>query len=211
MTVTEIFHSIQGESTFVGRPCTFVRFTGCDLRCTWCDTEYSFSGGTRMAVEEVIAKVQALPGKLVCLTGGEPLLQRELPLLAQRLLDLGYEVTMETHGQRPMEGLPEGLRRIVDLKCPGSGEVHRDFSHFDCLGPKDELKVVVANEADFQWAKSKILEHRLDEKVGSVLFSPVFGKVTPLELANWLLDSGLNARMQLQLHKLIWGPEVKGV
>lgn len=211
MRVTEIFHSIQGESTLVGKPCVFVRFTGCDLRCGYCDTAYAFHGGRTMSVDEVLAEVGGHPARFVCLTGGEPLLQRDLPELARRLLESGYEVSVETHGQRPMERLPAGVRRIVDLKTPGSGEVHRDFSLFDCLGPLDELKVVVTSEEDFRWAVEHIREYRLDRKVGAVLFSPAFGKVAPRDLARWVLECGLEARMQLQLHKLVWGPDVHGV
>lgn len=211
MRVTEIFYSIQGESTCAGRPCVFVRFTGCDLRCGWCDTEYAFVGGKRMSPEEIVTEIGRHPTRLVCLTGGEPLLQRDLPTLAQLLLDNGYEVTIETHGQRPMDRVPEGVARIVDLKTPGSGEEHRDFTLFDCLNEKDELKVVVSSEPDFHWAVERIREHRLDQRVGTVLFSPVFGQVEPKDLANWVMHSGLNARMQLQLHKLVWGPDVTGV
>lgn len=211
MRVTEIFFSIQGESTRAGRPCVFVRFTGCDLRCTWCDTEYAFVGGKTMSADEIVAEMERHPTRLVCLTGGEPLLQRDLPALAQTLLDRGWEVTVETHGQRPLNTLPEGVSRVVDLKTPGSGEEHRDFTLFECLNQSDELKVVVADEADFHWAVERIREHRLHRRVGTVLFSPVFGKVEPKALAEWLLASGLEARMQLQLHKLVWGPNVTGV
>lgn len=209
--VQEIFFSLQGESTHVGRPCVFVRFTGCDLRCGYCDTEYAFTGGQTMSVDEVLAEVARHPARFVCLTGGEPLLQRDLPTLAQRLLDAGYDVSVETHGQRPMDKLPAGVHRIVDLKTPGSGEVHTDFSLFECLTPRDELKVVVTSEEDFRWAVERIREHRLNERVGAVLFSPTFGQVEPRALAAWLLDSGLEARMQVQLHKIVWGADVRGV
>lgn len=211
MRVTEIFFSIQGESTLAGRPCVFVRFTGCDLRCGYCDTAYAFTGGEVRTVDEVLQAVAVHPARFVCLTGGEPLLQRELPALAAALLERGYEVSVETHGQRPLDRLPAGVRRIVDLKTPGSGEPHQDFSLFDCLGPLDELKVVVTSRADFDWAVERLRAHGLERRVGAVLFSPAHGAVQPRELAEWLLGSGLEARLQLQLHKIVWGPDVRGV
>lgn len=211
MRVTEIFFSIQGESTHAGRPCVFVRSTGCDLRCGYCDTAYAFHGGRTMTIEEVVAEVSRHPARFVCLTGGEPLLQKDLPALAQTLLDRGYAVSVETHGQLPMDRLPPAVHRIVDLKTPGSGEVHRDFGLLEPLNGNDELKVVVTSQDDFRWAVDRIREHRLDEKVGAVLFSPAHGAVTPRDLTEWLLASGLNARLQLQLHKIIWGPDVRGV
>lgn len=211
MRVTEIFFSIQGESTLAGRPCVFVRFTGCDLRCGYCDTEYAFHGGKTMSQDEILAEVATHPTRFVCLTGGEPMLQRELPQLAARLLDSGYEVSIETHGQKPLDRLPPGIRRIVDLKTPGSGEVHEDFSLLQVLGPLDELKVVVTCEDDFHWAVARIREHGLEKKAGTLLFSPAQGSVAPSDLAAWLLSSGLEARLQLQLHKLVWGNEVRGV
>jgi 7-carboxy-7-deazaguanine synthase len=208
--VTEIFFSIQGESTHAGRPCVFVRFTGCDLRCQYCDTAYAFHGGTDMAREEILEKVAEYPARFVCLTGGEPALQKELPQLAQELLDRGYEVSMETHGQRPLDRLPSGVKKIVDLKTPGSGEPHTDFTELLRLGPGDELKVVVCDEADFHWAIDVIDRLGLWEKV-PVLFSPSFGQVAPRDLARWVLDSRRPARLQLQLHKVIWGAEARGV
>ncbi len=209
--VTEIFFSIQGESTHAGRPCVFVRSTGCDLRCGYCDTAYAFHGGRTMTIEEILAEVSRHPTRFVCLTGGEPLLQKDLPLLAEALVERGYTVSVETHGQVPLDRLPPAVHRIVDLKTPGSGEVHRDFTLFAPLTARDELKVVVTSEDDFHWAVARIREHRLDEKVGTVLFSPAHGAVEPRALTEWLLASGLNARLQLQLHKLIWGADVKGV
>jgi 7-carboxy-7-deazaguanine synthase len=209
--VTEIFYSVQGESTWAGRPCVFVRFTGCDLRCGYCDTTYSFHGGQTLSQDEILAEIARHPARYVCLTGGEPLLQRDLPAFAERLLSAGYDVSVETHGQQPMERLPAGVRRIVDLKTPGSGEVHRDFALFGCLGPQDELKVVVTSEDDFRWAVDRIREHGLDRRVGTVLFSPAHGQVAPRALAEWLLASGLEARLQLQLHKLVWGADARGV
>jgi 7-carboxy-7-deazaguanine synthase len=208
--VTEIFFSIQGESTLAGKPCVFVRFTGCDLRCGYCDTAYAFTGGTEMTREQILAAVAAHPARFVCLTGGEPVLQRELPLLAQELLDRGYEVSLETHGQRALDGIPRGVRKIVDLKTPGSGEPHEDFRELMRLGEGDELKVVVCDEADFRWSVSVIDRLGLWERV-PVLFSPSFGQVEPTDLARWVLESKRPARLQLQLHKIIWGAEARGV
>jgi 7-carboxy-7-deazaguanine synthase len=208
--VTEIFFSIQGESTLAGKPCVFVRFTGCDLRCGYCDTAYAFTGGTEMAREQIVAEIARHPARFVCLTGGEPVLQRELPQLAQELLDRGYEVSMETHGQRPLDAIPRGVKKIVDLKTPGSGEPHEDFRELVRLGPGDELKVVVCDEADFRWAVSVIDRLELWERV-PVLFSPSFGQVAPADLARWVLESKRPARLQLQLHKIIWGAEARGV
>jgi len=208
--VTEIFESIQGESTHAGKPCVFVRFTGCDLRCQYCDTAYAFHGGTEMSRGEILDRVGRYGARFVCLTGGEPSLQKELPELAQELLDRGYEVSIETHGQRPLDRIPRGVKKIVDLKTPGSREPHTDFRELERLGPGDELKVVICDEADFRWAVRIIDELRLWERV-PVLFSPSFGQVAPQDLARWLLESRRPARLQLQLHKLIWGAEARGV
>jgi 7-carboxy-7-deazaguanine synthase len=208
--VTEIFFSIQGESTLAGEPCVFVRFTGCDLRCGYCDTEYAFYGGKAMGQEEILAEVAKHGTKLVCLTGGEPVLQKELPQLAQELLDRGYQVTLETHGQRPLGQIPAGVRKIVDLKTPGSKEPHTDFTPLTGLRAPDELKVVVCSEDDFRWAVKVIDQLELWGKL-PVLFSPAWGAVQPAELSRWLLESGRPARLQLQLHKIIWGPQARGV
>jgi 7-carboxy-7-deazaguanine synthase len=208
--VTEIFFSIQGESTLAGKPCVFVRFTGCDLRCGYCDTAYAFTGGTDMTREQILAEVARHPARFVCLTGGEPVLQREVPLLAQELLDRGYEVSIETHGQRPLDAIPRGVKKIVDLKTPGSGEPHEDFRELLRLGPGDELKVVVCDESDFRWAVSTIDRLGLWDRV-PVLFSPSYGQVAPPDLARWVLESKRPARLQLQLHKIIWGAEARGV
>src|SRR5207302_2952875 len=171
---------------------------------------YAFTGGTDMTREQILAAVAQHPARFVCLTGGEPVLQRELPLLAQELLDRGYEVSMETHGQRPLDAIPRGVKKIVDLKTPGSGEPHEDFRELMRLGEGDELKVVVCDEADFHWAVSVVDRLGLWERV-PVLFSPSFEQVAPKDLARWLLESGRPARLQLQLHKLIWGAEARGV
>jgi 7-carboxy-7-deazaguanine synthase len=208
--VTEIFDSIQGESTLAGEPTVFVRFTGCDLRCQYCDTAYAFHGGTEMSRAEILDRVRGYGARFVCLTVGEPSLQKELPELAQELLDRGYEVSIETHGQRPLDRVPRGVKKIVDLKTPGSREPHTDFRELDRLGPGDELKVVVCDEADFRWAVQTIDQLGLWERV-PVLFSPSFGQVAPQDLARWLIESRRPARLQLQLHKLIWGAEARGV
>jgi 7-carboxy-7-deazaguanine synthase len=207
--VSEIFYSIQGESTLAGEPCVFVRFVGCDLRCQYCDTEYAFYGGSGMTRPQILDEVSKYPTRFVCLTGGEPTLQPELPALAQELLDRGYVVSLETHGQRPLADVPRGVRKIVDLKTPGSREPHTDFSPFAQLAPGDEVKVVVCSRDDFTWALARLDELQLWGKV-PVLFSPSYGQVEPQELAQWVLQSGKPARLQLQLHKVIWG-ERRGV
>jgi 7-carboxy-7-deazaguanine synthase len=208
--VTEIFFSIQGESTLAGEPTVFVRFTGCDLRCGYCDTEYAFYGGSKMSRATILDEVSKHPTRFVCLTGGEPVLQKELPELAQELLDRGYQVSLETHGQRPLEAIPRGVRKIVDLKTPGSKEPHTDFAVFKKLAPGDEVKVVVCSEDDFRWAVEVLDRLELWGRL-PVLFSPSYGEVQPQDLARWVLQSGKPARLQLQLHKLIWGAEKRGV
>ncbi len=210
MRVTEIFFSIQGEGSRAGRPCVFVRFTGCDLRCGYCDTAYAFHGGRDMEREEILAAVARHPTRFVCLTGGEPMLQRELPDLVDDLVARGYEVAVETHGQRPLDALPPSAIRIADVKTPGSGEPATDLRWLDRLMPHDEVKFVVCSEDDFRWSEAIVREHRLTERVG-VLFSPAWGRVDPKDLARWLLESGLDARLSLQIHKVVWGPDVHGV
>ena len=208
--VTEIFFSIQGEGSRAGRPCVFVRFTGCDLRCTYCDTAYAFHGGRPMSRQEILAEVARHPGRFVCLTGGEPLLQPELPALARELLDRGYEVAVETHGQRPMGGLPPGVVRIADVKTPGSGEAPADLAYLETLGPRDEVKFVVCSEDDFRWSLEVIRRHRLEEKL-EVLLSPSHGQVDARDLARWMLESGVRARLNIQIHKIVWGADARGV
>jgi 7-carboxy-7-deazaguanine synthase len=210
MRVSELFLSIQGEGTRAGRPCAFVRFTGCDLRCTWCDTAHAFHGGVDRTRAEIVSALSAMPTRLACLTGGEPLLQPELPELCRDLLAAGWEVTVETHGQRPTGALPAEVVRILDVKPPGSGEQTTDFAYLEGLRPADEVKFVVASEEDFRWSAEVARRHRLPERV-AVLFSPVLGKVEPRDLAAWLLASGVGGRLSLQLHKLVWGPEARGV
>jgi 7-carboxy-7-deazaguanine synthase len=210
MRVTEIFHSLQGEGTRAGLPCVFVRFTGCDLRCTYCDTAYAFHGGREMSREEIVAEVERHATRLVLLTGGEPLLQRELPDLARDLLARGREVTVETHGQLPMDPLPEGVVRIADVKTPGSGEVATDLGWLARMRAGDEVKFVITSEEDFRWSLAVIRDHGLEGRV-TVLLSPVAGRVEASDLARWMLESGVRARLNLQLHKVIWGPDARGV
>jgi 7-carboxy-7-deazaguanine synthase len=187
-----------------------VRFTGCDLRCGYCDTAYAFHGGTEMTRAEILAAVERHPSRFVMLTGGEPMLQKELPALAEELVGRGYEVAIETHGQRPLDALPPSVVRIVDVKTPGSGETTTDFAYLDRLLPHDEVKFVVCSEEDFRWSEAVVRRHRLEART-HVLFSPAWGQVDPKDLARWLLESGLDARLSLQIHKVVWGAEARGV
>ena len=215
--VTEIFHSIQGESTWAGLPCTFVRLTGCPLRCVWCDTEYAFHGGTRMSIGEVLAAVEATGCRLVEITGGEPLVQPGAAVLAERLLTAGCTVLVETSGALDVSVLDDRVHRIMDLKCPGSGEERRNlWSNLDHLTRRDEVKFVVSGHEDFEWAAAVIRRHGLDRRVregslGALLVSPVWGMQGVEGLAESLLASGLPVRFQTQLHKHIWGPDRAGV
>ncbi len=226
MQITEIYRSLQGESSYAGIPCIFVRLTGCNLRCSWCDSEYTFYGGRKMDLEEVEAEVRKLaPAGLVEITGGEPMLQeRELVILMRRLINGGYKVLIETSGERPLENVPKDVVKIVDVKCPGSGEAGKfRMENLETLTLLDELKFVIADRADYEFARDFTLEHRLDGLVASVIFSPAFRKdargtrdsshclVDPQELANWILEDGLEVRLGLQTHKFIWAPETKGV
>jgi 7-carboxy-7-deazaguanine synthase len=210
MRVTEIFYSLQGEGTRAGRPCVFVRFTGCDLRCTYCDSAYAFQGGTERSRDEILAEVARYPSRFVLLTGGEPLLQRELPELCAALIARGYEVAVETHGQLPMEPLPTEVIRIADVKTPGSGHPATELGWLDRLAPHDEVKFVVTSEEDFRWSAEVIRARRLEGRC-AILFSAVWGRVEPKALASWLLESGLDARLSVQIHKVIWGAEARGV
>jgi 7-carboxy-7-deazaguanine synthase len=226
MQITEIYRSLQGESSYAGLPCVFVRLTGCNLRCTWCDSEYTFSGGRKMSLDEVEAEVRRLaPAGLVEITGGEPLLQeREAVPLMERLLALGYTVLLETSGERPLEKVPLPVIRIVDVKCPHSGEfgTFRE-QNLGALGPQDEVKFVLANRADYEFAREFTRRHGLTARVRSVIFSPAFRKdasgardsshclLDPQQLAQWILEDGLEVRLGLQIHKFIWEPSMKGV
>ena len=215
--VTEIFHSIQGESTWAGLPCTFVRLTGCPLRCVWCDTAYAFRGGARMSIAEVVETVAAKRCRLVEITGGEPLVQPGAATLAARLLDDGYTVLVETSGAVDVSVLDDRVHTIMDLKCPGSGEADRNlWANLDRLSERDEVKFVVSGRDDFEWAADVIRRHGLDERVragtlGALLVSPVWGLEETEELAASILASRLPVRFQTQLHKHIWGPERAGV
>jgi 7-carboxy-7-deazaguanine synthase len=209
--ISEIYHSIQGESSFIGMPCVFVRTTGCNLRCVWCDTEYAFYGGEKMSIVQIIDRVKTFDCQLVEITGGEPLLQKEVPDLATSLLDLGYTVLIETSGERDISVLDERVIRIMDLKCPGSGESDKNrWENLEYLTEKDQIKFVLNDRRDYDWTVETIKKHRLNEGV-QVLMSPVFGKITPDKLTTWILQDKLNVRMQLQLHKLIWPPDTKSV
>jgi len=213
LRVTEIFRSIQGESTHAGRPCTFVRLTGCPMRCVWCDSEYTFTGGEHYSIDYVMAQVAAFGCKLVEVTGGEPLAQKEAFQLIQRLCDDGYEVLIETGGYVSTANVDRRAKIILDIKCPASGEEPRnDWSNLERLRvDKDEVKFVIAGEGDWTYAKNLIKEHALESRTKAVLISPAWGQVDLQQLAEWIASSGLNVRMQLQLHKYIWGPDVKGV
>lgn len=211
LRVNEIFHSIQGESTQAGRPCVFVRLTGCNLRCVWCDTEYAFHEGSPWTVDAVVDRVGAYGCKLVELTGGEPLLQPEAIDLMRALIARGHDVLLETGGSLPIEHVPEGVRRIVDVKCPGSGESDRNrWENLDALRPGDELKFVIADRADYDWAAGAVAARALHEKA-SVLFSPVHDKMIAGDLARWVLDDRLPVRVQIQMHKILWPAAVRGV
>ena len=235
MIVTEIFRSIQGESTHAGLPCIFVRLTGCNLRCTWCDTAYAFHGGTKMSIEEIISRVENLSAvakddesvkknfaraiSLVELTGGEPLLQPETIPLAQRLLDGGYTVLIETSGERPIVKLPREVIKIVDVKCPDSGEPDTfRMENLNAMGGKDEIKFVISSRRDYEFARGFTQQHGLAERVHEVLFSPVHADpegtwpgMSSRDLAEWILADGLPVRLGLQLHKFIWHPATRGV
>ena len=226
MQITEIYKSLQGESTHAGLPCVFVRLTGCNLRCSWCDSEYTFQGGRKMAVEEVLDEVSRLsPSGLVEITGGEPLLQeRDVVPLMQHLLEDGYNVLLETSGERPLERVPLDVIKIVDVKCPNSGEGGTFcMENLEALCPQDEIKFVLSSRADYDFAREFTRLHNLAERVTAVLFSPAFRKdatgardsshclLDPQELAEWMLADNVPARLGLQLHKFIWDPAVKGV
>jgi 7-carboxy-7-deazaguanine synthase len=212
MVITEIFKSIQGESTFAGLPCVFVRLTGCNLRCHWCDTAYAFYGGRKMTVEDVLARVRQLGGKLVELTGGEPLLQDDVYPLTEQLLGEGFRVLVETSGERYIGRLPRAVIKIVDVKCPGSGEGETFCAdNLRALEKKDQIKFVILDENDYRYACDFMVEHDLHGQVDEIIFSPVFGQLHPRQLAEWILRDGLAVRLGLQLHKFIWDPGMRGV
>jgi len=210
--VNEIFHSIQGESTWAGRPCVFVRLTGCNLRCTWCDTEYAFYEGRQMEIGAVVAEVERFGCHLAEITGGEPLLQAGVYPLIDALLTREFTVMVETSGERDVSALDSRAIKIMDLKCPGSGESGRNrWSNLDHLTARDEIKFVIADRRDYEWARAAIGDHRLTDRVNAVLMSPVFGQIDSADLAAWILADRLAVRMQLQMHKQIWSPTARGV
>jgi 7-carboxy-7-deazaguanine synthase len=210
MRVTEIFFSIQGESSHAGRPCVFVRLTGCNLRCTWCDSAYTFTGGEKMSLDDVMARVASYDCKLVEVTGGEPLAQAEAFELIRRLADEGYEVLIETSGSIDITPVDRRAKLILDVKCPGSGEAAKNrWANLEQLRPHDEIKFVIADRADYEFAKQVIAEHGLAKQ--TVLFSPVWGSMNMQSLAEWMLADRVPARLQTQLHKHIWGADVHGV
>jgi 7-carboxy-7-deazaguanine synthase len=227
MQITEIYKSLQGESTYAGLPCVFVRLTGCNLRCTWCDSEYTFHGGRKMTPEQVMDEVSRLSpnGGLVEITGGEPMLQeRDLLPLMRQLLEAGYRVLLETSGERPLQRVPAGIIKIVDVKCPDSGEADTfHIENLETLGPQDEVKFVLSGRPDYEFARDFTQRHGLADLVNAVLFSPAFRKgatgardsshclLDPQELAEWMLADNVPARLGLQLHKFIWDPALKGV
>ena len=212
MRIEEIFYSIQGEGTRRGRPCTFVRLAGCPLRCVWCDTTYAFGRGTSMDVEEVVERVDVHPTRLVCVTGGEPLAQDEVHALMTRLCDAGCTVLLETSGALDARTVDPRVVRILDLKAPGSGEVERNFwPNFEDLRSHDEVKIVVADRADYEWARERVGTLALIERTAAVLLSPVHGELDPAVLAAWILEDGLGVTLQLQEHKLLWPGVERGV
>lgn len=211
LTVTEIFHSIQGESSHSGRPCVFVRLTCCNLRCVWCDTEYAFEGGVQMSIDEVLNRVISYGCRLVEITGGEPLFQEGVYELMRRLCDEGYEVLLETGGSLNISRVDARVKRIVDIKCPGSMMEKKNYwKNVEYLRPGDEIKFVIADREDYVWAKDVMSTYDLGKKC-PVLMSVVFGVLEPIQLAEWILEDRLNVRFQLQMHKYIWNPEMRGV
>lgn len=205
LKITEIFYSLQGESTTVGLPTVFVRLTGCPLRCGYCDSEYAFYGGERLSLGAILAKVASFNPRYICVTGGEPLAQRESLTLLSLLCDAGYQVSLETSGALPVDNVDPRVIKVMDLKTPGSGEVARNrWENIQVLTAQDQIKFVICSREDYEWARFKLDEFKLDEKVSDVLFSPSFGQIKPLELAEWILADNLKVRFQLQLHKLLW-------
>ena len=212
LTVNEIFHSVQGESTYAGRPCVFVRLTACDLRCSWCDTQYAFYEGTKRPVAEVLAEVDAFGCELVEVTGGEPLLQAEVYPLMEGLIARGHKVLLETGGHRTIERVPPAVTTILDVKCPGSHEAHRtDWANLDRVRPHDEVKFVLNDRADYEYARHVVARHNLAGRIAAVHFSPVYGSLSPRTLSEWVLADRLPVRVQLQIHKVIWEPHTRGV
>jgi 7-carboxy-7-deazaguanine synthase len=209
--ITEIFHSIQGESSHAGQPCVFIRLTGCPLRCTWCDSEYTFSGGTEMTIAEVLAKVRSYRCPLVEVTGGEPLHQPEAFTLVEALCAESYDVLIETSGAIDISPVDKRAHVIMDVKCPGSGMMDRmRWENLEQLTGKDEAKFVIKDRLDYEWARDIVRKYALETRC-AVLFGPVFGALEPRRLAEWILSDRLPVRFQLQLHKYIWDPDMRGV
>ena len=207
LRITEIFHSIQGEADAIGWRTVFVRLTGCPLRCVWCDTEYSFYGGDWRDIDDIVAEVASHGAKHVCVTGGEPLAQKRCLILLKRLCDAGHDVSLETSGALDVSQVDPRVRKVMDLKAPDSGEVKRNlWSNIEHLLPHDQVKVVIASRADYEWARDVVAEHKLIGRC-MVLFSPVHGAIQPRELAEWIIEDKLDVRFQLQLHKLLWNDE----
>ena len=211
LKVTEIFASVQGETSFSGYPFAFVRLTGCNLRCRYCDTTYAYDSGEEFPLEEVVSRVTAFGLTRACVTGGEPLLQEEAPALVSSLLDLGQDVLVETNGTVPLDRLDPRAVKVMDVKCPASGEDRKMFwDNFSLLSDRDEVKFVVSTEDDYRYAKDVVARYRTGKR-WTVLLSPAFGLLAPERLAGWMVGDGLDARFQLQLHKLVWGPDRRGV
>ena len=212
MKVNELFYSIQGESSFAGRPCVFIRLTGCNLRCAWCDTQYAFYEGKEMSIPQIMQSAAAYPARLALVTGGEPMLHDDVHELLTALIERGYIVQLETGGHECLSAVDVRVHKIMDFKCPSSGmSDHNNYANSDCLTRNDEVKFVIADRNDFDWACDTIKKYDLTERVDNVHFSPVFGKIPFAELAAWILERGLNVRMQPQLHKIIWPEISRGV
>lgn len=212
LTINEIYFSVQGESTWAGLPCVFVRLTFCDLRCTYCDTEYAFYEGKKQSLGEIVDAVAAYVCPLVEVTGGEPLLQKNVLPLMTLLADAGKTVLLETSGAHDIAPVDRRVHRIMDLKTPGSGEVERNLlANLEHLAERDEVKCVIGSREDYEWSREKVLTHRLHERVRAVLFSPIFGRIDPREIVDWILADKLPVRFQLQMHKFIWTPTKRGV
>lgn len=212
LTINEIFYSIQGEATRAGEPCVFVRLTACDLRCSWCDTEYAFYEGRKRSIEDVIAEVERHDCRLVEITGGEPLIQEDVYPLMTSLLDRGYTVMIETGGHRSIARVPSEVVKIVDVKCPGSGESGKNhWENLSLLGPRDEVKFVVKDRVDYEYARDTIQRHAIADKANAILMSPVHGVLDARQLAEWVLADHLPVRLQLQIHKFIWPAAMRGV
>jgi 7-carboxy-7-deazaguanine synthase len=212
LTINEIFHSIQGESRRAGEPCVFVRLTACDLRCSWCDTPYAFHEGSKRSIDDVVAEVERYQCPLVEITGGEPLIQEDVYPLMDRLLERGHTVMIETGGHRSIARVPAPGLKIVDVKCPGSGEAHRNhWDNLSLVGPQDEVKFVLKDRADYEYARDVIARYEVAGRAGAILLSPVHGVLDPKLLSEWVLADRLPVRIQLQLHKFIWSPDTRGV